>query len=66
MTKLIVTAHFFDGTDKSKVVYADEAYQGMRDLLFRLASSGEIVSLTVTKDDVVTRLMNGNLKMKED
>jgi hypothetical protein len=44
----------------------EDANNVMRELCFRLASSPEVVAVTVTKADPVTRLLDGRLKMSED
>lgn len=61
--KVLVTAHYADGRERIAVVEPEEAASAMRDLVFRLTASTQIVSVTVTKADLVTRLMDGRLKL---
>lgn len=59
---LLVTVQYADGTHKARSMDPEDAATAMRELTFRLASSVEVVCVTVSKADPITRLMDGKMK----
>lgn len=58
---LDVTVHYANGRHRVKRMQEEDAVSVMRELCFRLAASSEVVAVTVTKTDPVTRLIEGRL-----
>lgn len=60
---LDVTVHYTDGTHRAKRMQPEDAMIAMRELCFRLGACADVVSVTITKSDPVTRLIEGRLKL---
>jgi hypothetical protein len=59
--KVTVTVQLADGTHKARAMDPEDAVGTVRGAVMHLALSAEVVCVTITKSDVITRLMDGRI-----